>query len=227
MPLTQLPGLISILFSNPLAFVLIAIILLAAITIHEYAHAFVADKLGDPTPRVQGRVTLNPLAHLDPVGTALLFFIGFGWGKPVEFDAYNLKDPVRDTALIAVAGPASNLLLAAILAVVLPTMINFAPATSPLLYFILSTSIFYNCMLAIFNLLPLHPLDGGKILSSLLPPATALEYDRFMYRYGNLVLLALIVPWSGSSPLSAIISPPISLMSKVFLNLANVILQLG
>ncbi len=227
MPFNQLPGLISIAFSNPFAFIIIAVILLGAITIHEFAHAFIADRLGDPTPRLQGRVTLNPLAHLDPVGTLMLVFIGFGWGKPVEFDPYNLKQPVRDTALIAIAGPASNLILAAILAVLIPTLINMAPATGQLLYFILSTSIFYNCMLAIFNLLPLHPLDGGKILSSLLPATTAIEYDRFMYRYGHLVLLALIVPWNGMSPLSAIISPPISITASLFMNLAAVILKLG
>ena len=221
----QLPGLISIAFSNPLAFIIVAGILVMAITIHEFAHAYVADRLGDPTPRVQGRVTLNPLAHLDPVGTVMLLFVGFGWGKPVEFDAYNLKQPVRDTALIAAAGPASNLALAGILAVLIPTLINTAPTVGPLLYFILSTSIFYNCMLAIFNLLPLHPLDGGKILSSLLPPVTAIEYDRFMYRYGHLVLLALIIPWNGISPLSAIIGPPITIVSNVFMNLAEVILR--
>ena len=223
----QLPGLISIAFSNPLAFMLVAGILLAAITIHEFAHAWIADRLGDPTPRLQGRVTLNPLAHLDPVGTILLLFIGFGWGKPVEFDPYNLKDPVRDTALIAAAGPASNLVMAALLAILIPTMINIAPATGPFLLVVLSISIFYNCMLAVFNLLPLHPLDGGKILSSLLPPATAVEYDRFIYRYGNFVLLALLLPWSGTSPLSALITPPITVITQLFMNLANFMLQLG
>lgn len=227
MSLEQIPGLISILFTSPIAFFLIAIILLAAITIHEFAHAWVADHLGDPTPRVQGRVTLNPLAHLDPMGTVLLFLIGFGWGKPVMFDPYNLKNPVKDTALIAAAGPASNLVMAALLAVIIPILINMAPGTSPVLYFILSTSIYYNCMLAIFNLLPLHPLDGGKILSALLPSTTALEYDRFMYRYGSLVLLALIIPWRGVSPLSALITPPIMVLTELFMNLADVILQLG
>lgn len=223
----QLPGLISIAFSNPLAFMIIAVILLVAITIHEFAHAWIADRLGDPTPRLQGRVTLDPRSHLDPVGTLLLLFIGFGWGKPVEFDPYNLKQPVRDTALIALVGPMSNLALAAVLAVFIPTMINIAPSTGPLLYFILSTSIFYNCMLAIFNLLPLHPLDGGKILSSLLPATSAIEYDRFMYRYGHLVLLALIVPWNGTSPLSAIVTPPIAIVTSLFMSLANIILKIG
>jgi Zn-dependent protease len=227
MSFEQIPGLISILFTSPVAFFLIAIILIAAITIHEFAHAWMADRLGDPTPRVQGRVTLNPLAHLDPMGTALLFFIGFGWGKPVMFDPYNLKNPVKDTAIIAAAGPASNLAMAAILAILIPVLINLAPGTSPVLYFILSTAIYYNCMLAIFNLLPLHPLDGGKILSAMLPPTTALEYDRFMYRYGQLVLLALIIPWGGVSPLSTLISPPIMALTSLFMNLADVILKLG
>jgi len=220
----QLPGLISVLFSNPLAFILIAGILLAAITIHEFAHAWLADRLGDPTPRVQERVTLNPLAHLDPVGTAMLLLIGFGWGKPVQFDPYNLKNPVRDAALIAAAGPASNLLMALLLAIILPLIINLSPITGPFLLVVLQVSIFYNCMLAIFNLLPLHPLDGGKILSALLPPTTAIEYDRFMYRYGNLVLIALIIPWNGISPLSAFISPPIAYTTSAFMSLASFIL---
>lgn len=223
----QLPGLISIAFTNPLAFVIVALVLVAALTIHEFAHAWVADHLGDPTPRVQGRITLNPLAHLDPMGTLLLFVIGFGWGKPVQFDPYNLKNPVRDIALIAAAGPLSNLVMAGVLAVLLPTLINLSPTIGPLLHLILVLGIFYNCMLAVFNLLPLHPLDGGKILSSLLPPTTAIEYDRFMYRYGHLVLLALIIPWNGTSALSTIILPPITFLSDLFMRLALIVLSLG
>src|SRR3972149_11313525 len=93
--------------------------LIISITIHEFAHGFAADKLGDPTPRIQGRLTLNPKAHLDPFGTIMILLVGFGWGKPVQFDPYNLKDPRRDAALISLAGPASNIILAILLSIIL------------------------------------------------------------------------------------------------------------
>src|SRR3989338_7102351 len=98
------------LFSSLETLFIVIIALLSAITIHEFSHAWVADRLGDPTPRLMGRVTLNPLAHLDPIGTIALLLIGFGWGKPVPFDPFNLENPRRDSALIALAGPASNLI---------------------------------------------------------------------------------------------------------------------
>ena len=108
-----------LLFSNPLAFFILFPGLLLSITIHEFAHAWVADKLGDPTPRHQGRVTLDPRAHLDPWGTVALLLTRFGWGKPVQFDPYNLKHPLRDTAIVALAGPISNLIVATGLALTL------------------------------------------------------------------------------------------------------------
>ena len=104
--------LCSTLFSNPFLFLLEIIALVSALTFHEFAHAWMADKLGDPTPRLQDRLTLNPAKHLDPLGTLLLLVAGFGWGKPVEFDPFNLRHPRRDTALIALAGPVSNILMA-------------------------------------------------------------------------------------------------------------------
>jgi len=114
-----MPGLIANYLSNPMSLLFVAAALLSAITVHEFAHAFMAERLGDPTPRLQGRLTLNPLAHLDPLGTLMLFIIGFGWGKPVQFDPYNLKNPRRDAALISFAGPLSNIILASILSIVL------------------------------------------------------------------------------------------------------------
>ncbi|NCS97110.1 MAG: site-2 protease family protein [Candidatus Pacebacteria bacterium] len=201
--------LLTLLFESPLLFVLAAGGLIIALTIHEFAHAFIADKLGDPTPTYQGRVTLNPLAHLDPLGTLAILVVGFGWGKPVQFDPFNLKDPKRDTALIALAGPASNILLAIALAVVyhlLPGTTFFLGIVAPVLQYIISI----NVMLAIFNLVPVYPLDGSKIFQALLPAENALAYEQFMQRYGSIVLLMLIVPWSGSSPVQALISPIIS-----------------
>lgn len=208
--------LLSLLFESPLLFVLIAGGLVIALTIHEFAHAFVADKLGDPTPTYQGRVTLNPLAHLDPVGTLAILLVGFGWGKPVQFDPFNLKDPKRDTALIALAGPASNILLAIALTIVyhlLPETVFFLGILAPVLNFIISI----NVMLAVFNMVPVYPLDGSKILQALLPPENALAYEQFMQRYGSIVLLMLIVPWAGSSPVHSLITPIISFIMGILI----------
>lgn len=209
-------GLISLLTSNPIAFFILASILIMAITVHEFAHAWMADRLGDPTPRHQDRLTLNPLAHLDPLGTAMIFLIGFGWGKPVMFDPYNLKNPVRDTAIVALAGPVSNLLLAAVIAVGMPLLSNVTGIPDQITQTIGMLAIFYNVMLAIFNLVPVHPLDGGKVVLALLSRQMALEYEDFMRRYGTIVLLALIIPWTGTSAISALITPVINVVTSLY-----------
>jgi len=202
--------MIDILFSNPIAFAIIFPALLLAITIHEFAHAWMADKLGDPTPRYQGRVTLDPRAHLDPIGTAAIFLTSFGWGKPVQFDPYNLKNPSRDTALVALAGPASNLILATALGLLLKL---------GLLGGILAVAayqiVFINVILAIFNLVPIYPLDGSKIIVPLLPKDSAWEYENFMKRYGMFILIFMIIPWNGASPISQLIGPVISLVTML------------
>ena len=203
--------MISLLFTNPFEFFIAFGGLLISLTIHEFAHAWVADRLGDPTPRAQGRVTLNPVAHLDPIGTLLLLFTRFGWGKPVEIDPFNLKHPVRDSAMIALAGPAVNLSLAVSLALIvrainLPESVGLAVVQV----------IIVNVVLAIFNLVPVHPLDGSKILVALLPKHTALEYELFMHRNGVFVLLGLLIPWTGStSPMSQLISPVIRFVTQL------------
>ena len=186
--------------------------LVIAITIHEFAHAATADRLGDPTPRSQGRLTLNPLAHLDPVGTIMLLLFRFGWGKPVVFDPYNLAHPRRDTGIISFAGPISNLLLASLLSLGL----RFLPLPlflQPLLYI----TIFLNLTLAVFNLVPVYPLDGEKILAALLPRDLAYEYQAVMSRYGTIILIFLILPVFGTSPIISLISPLISFLSKLLL----------
>ncbi len=187
--------------------------LVIAITIHEFAHAATADRLGDPTPRSQGRLSLNPLAHLDPVGTIMLFLFRFGWGKPVIFDPYNLAHPRRDAGLISLAGPFSNLLLAILMSLVL-RLLPLPLIIQPLFYI----TILLNISLAIFNLIPVHPLDGEKILSAILPRDLAYEYQAVMGRYGTVILIFLILPVFGSSPITSLISPIIEFISRFLLH---------
>ncbi len=208
--------MLDLLFSNPIAFAILAAVLIASLAIHEFAHAWTADHLGDPTPRSQGRVTLNPLAHLDPLGSIALLLIGFGWGKPVLFDPYNLKNPVKDAALIALAGPASNLIIATLFAIALKLgLLSFLGmfGASAIATLIISL----NVMLAIFNLVPVFPLDGEKILVALLPRTTAIEYSQFMRRYGMIVLIFLLAPWSGNPPIARLISPIIGFITNLLI----------
>lgn len=179
--------------------------LIIAITIHEFSHAFAANRLGDPTARLAGRLTLNPLKHLDPIGTLALIIFRFGWGKPVPVDHYNLQNPIRDSAIISLAGPASNV-VSAILASLIFNYLAI-PAIQPFLIFFITISV----MLAVFNLLPLHPLDGSHILAALLPKDLAREYNDFSRRYGFIILLALIFPIFGTTPpIQALLIPPIN-----------------
>jgi Zn-dependent protease len=191
---------------------------IVAITIHETAHAWMADRLGDPTARLMGRLSLNPLVHYDPIGTTLLLVlvimraigipvIPFGWAKPVRFDPYNLKNPRRDSALISFAGPLANLILAIILGIAVQLLSTpFSPI--PFIAGILYPFIILNVVLAIFNLIPIHPLDGGKILIGLLPAKDAYEADRFLNRYGVIILFLLIFPtFGGTSPIFMFLTP--------------------
>lgn len=201
------------LLDNPILLIFGLVGLIVAITVHEFAHAFVADKLGDPTPRMQDRVTLDPRAHMDPMGTIALLMVGFGWGKPVPFDPYNLKEPIRDTALIALAGPLSNIIVATIISAV----IHLLPLPA-IIYAALLPVLSINLVLAIFNLIPVYPLDGSKIILVLLPQEAAYEYEQIMTQYGMYILLGLILPiWNGTSAISLIISPVMNLLYSLFL----------
>jgi Zn-dependent protease len=187
------------LLSNPLLFIVVFGGIILAISLHEAAHAFMADYLGDPTPRSLGRTTLNPLAHLDLLGTLAILTTGFGWGKPAPFDPYNLKDPKRDTALIALAGPASNLILAIISALFLrlgpPSLVALA----------LQVFIQLNITLALFNLIPVPPLDGSKVIGAFMSHEKAARYQSAV---NPLLLLVLVFPiFSGHSIASLIITP--------------------
>lgn len=208
--------MIDLFFASPLLFLIIFPGLLLAITIHEFAHAWMADRLGDPTPRSQGRLTLDPRAHLDPLGTLAILLTRFGWGKPVEFDPYNLREPLRDSALIALAGPASNIIMAIILSLVL----RFVSLPWEWLAVGLLQVLIINVVLAIFNLVPVYPLDGSKIILALLPPQAALEYESFMHRYGMWLLIFIIFPWNGASLVSQFIWPLVQIVVTALLGAA-------
>jgi Zn-dependent protease len=203
------------LFNNPFAFVAWLVALAVAITIHEFAHALAADRLGDPTPRVQGRLTLNPLAHLDPLGTLMLLIARFGWGKPVQFDPFNLRHPRRDSAIISLAGPVSNILLATLLSVILRMALTTDAAM--LAYVLIQPVIILNVFLAVFNLVPIHPLDGFKIVEGILPPEYAKQWHE-LEPYGMIFLLFMVFPvFGGTAPVSRIISPVISFLLSLLL----------
>ncbi len=207
--------MLNYLFTNPLLFVIYLIALLVAIAVHEFSHAAVADYLGDPTPRLQGRLNLNPLVHIDNLGLIFLLLFGFGWGKPVQFDPYNLKNPRKDAALISIAGPTSNFLLAIALSIILRLFILFhLNIMSTIGSFILIPVISLNVVLGVFNLLPINPLDGFKIVGGILPEDKAREWYQ-LERYGLIFLLMLIFPIGSSSLLDIIIRPAVSF----FLNL--------
>ena len=194
--------------------------ILAALTFHEYAHGWVADKRGDPTARLLGRLTLNPLAHLDPVGTLALIFTPVGWAKPVPVNFSNLQHPRRDMVLVAAAGPGANLVLASVCAGSLRLFDGtewasestwWLPLLTPV-YHMLHWSVLINVALAVFNLIPLLPLDGGRVMAGLLPPRQAASYGR-LERYGFAILLLLI--FSGA--VDRLIWPPIALVAGLLL----------
>ncbi len=195
--------------------------LIIAITFHEFCHALAADHMGDPTPRSRGRLTLNPLAHADPIGTIALPLInlitGFptiGWAKPVPIDPFNFRHPKKDEIIVSLAGPASNLLLAIIGSLI----IRFLPLSEIfILFFYLLT--FVNISLFIFNLIPIPPLDGSHILLNILPEKSRLQWEETFDRYGFILIIVLVFfpIANGQSLVSLVISPIISFISHLLL----------
>jgi Zn-dependent protease len=197
------------------------ITLVIAFTIHELAHAWVAVELGDDTPRRMGRLTLNPLAHLDPIGSLLLVFAGFGWAKPVMTNPYNFRNgPRLGMAIVAAAGPLSNLLMALLAAIPLRlgllgnnfTSIGVLP--SPALFLLDFVQI--NILLMLFNLLPIGPLDGMKVLRGLAPREWDPVVD-LLERWGMFILLALVLV--GGRFLSLILDGPTNFLLRLLLGL--------
>lgn len=179
--------LLSLLRDDPLTFVLLAVALIEALALHEYAHALAADLQGDRMPRAFGRLTLNPVKHLDPLGTLMIFLVGFGWGKPVEFRPQALASKRFGAAIVALAGPMMNLLLATISALALSLPVGNDGMLVRFLYIFFSL----NVVLAVFNLLPLPPLDGSRLLTIFLPPNRQ-NIIYFLDKYGFIILLGLV-----------------------------------
>jgi Zn-dependent protease len=210
---------------DPVTVVLGFGVLLLSLTIHEAAHAWTADRLGDPTARRLGRVSFNPIVHMDLFGTVILPLLAavsrlplIGWAKPVPVDTRNLRNPRRDFMLVAAAGPISNLLQAAVAAIILRIALAAgggtiaAGTTAGTVVEVLFLAVQINLLLAFFNLIPVPPLDGGNVLLGLLPPRMAYRYAQ-LRQYGFLVLYALLL----TGVASAIIMPPTNLFMRLFL----------
>jgi Zn-dependent protease len=183
-----------------------------AIVCHEVSHGYVAWRFGDPTARMLGRLTLNPLKHIDIVGTLMIFFIGIGWAKPVPVVFENLRNPKRDMIWVAAAGPITNIILATVSAFLLRGLVaygNPAASGSPLAMLVepvvlmLAFSVYINLLLAIFNMIPVPPLDGGRVLVGLLPYRQAAAWSR-IEPYGMMIIIALVF---FTNMFSYIISP--------------------
>jgi Zn-dependent protease len=209
---------------DPIAFLLLLPPLLFALTVHEWSHGYTALRLGDPTARLLGRLTLNPLAHLDPIGSLLMLLPPhFGWAKPVPVDPRYLRHPRRDLMWIALAGPFSNLVLAVVFGALLQGLARSGmlaahprldAAGAPAVMLQLGVQI--NLVLMAFNLIPIFPLDGSRVLSGLLSPALAERY-RAMEPVGPFLLLALVLvgPLLGVSVIGAFVSPVVHGLGRV------------
>ncbi len=177
--------------------------------LHELAHGFAAIKLGDNTPKYQGRMTLNPMAHIDWMGALCIIFFGFGWAKPVQVNMYNFRNPKRDMAITALAGPLSNFIVAFIIGLFFAPVLNWAVNTGSLvamiLWYFLQYLVIYNIYIGLFNLIPIAPFDGSRILSSVLP-------DKYYYmimryeRYSFWIIILLFYVFNLGNGLSALAS---------------------
>lgn len=195
---------------------------IVAFTVHEYAHARVADALGDPTPRMTGRVTLDPFAHIDWIGLIMLLFVGFGWAKPVQVNTGRFKHPRRDSVLVAIAGPCSNLFIAVAAGLLYVIVARFAirlGTAGAVILKILAPFVTWNSVLFAFNVLPVPPLDGYKVIRGASKHPNG-GYFRFMDKYSQIVFIVLIVSNIGSwlvSMISTLVQLPMLTLAQFIL----------
>jgi len=208
-------GLIKLLISDPAAFVMLSVLLLYSVIFHELAHGWVAYKMGDPTAKLMGRLTLNPLKHLDPIGTLMLLIIGFGWAKPVPVNLENIPIDKRRKGIILVsaAGITANIICAFIALLLLQLL---APGPEDIIYKILHLLAFINILLAAFNLIPIPPLDGSKIIMGFAPESV----NRVLYQiepFGIIIVIGLL--YLGA------LNPVIELLQYIIVNFISLILH--
>lgn len=181
-----------LLFQQPILFVVWVLAILIALSVHEFSHAWVSTLLGDDTAKRMGRLTLNPMSHVDLLGLLALVTIGFGWGKPVPYNAYNLRNQKWGPTVIALAGPGMNLFVALVLSLTLRLLLPGLGENNLLVQF-LFLSVYLNVALLLFNLIPLPPLDGSKLLLTLLHGSSADRARHFLETRGPLILIGLVI----------------------------------
>ncbi|MDQ2854647.1 MAG: site-2 protease family protein [Chloroflexota bacterium] len=188
--------------ASPQVLVGIAVALVVGITFHEFSHAFLADQLGDHRPRALGRVSLNPIRHLDPIGTLFFVIAGFGWGKPVPVNAYALRPGRTGLTIVALAGPFANFVVAAAVAILFRLLQLAGLLDAPFARDVVALVVYFNVALGLFNLIPIPPLDGYNVVVPLLPPRQAFVVQRYaQYGYIALLLLLLLSYGGGNGPL--------------------------
>lgn len=196
------------------------IVIFLTLPIHEFAHGFVANKLGDPTARYQGRLTLNPMAHIDYLGALCILLVGFGWAKPVPINSYYFKKPKRDIALTALAGPVSNLIMALVVTLLRNILIVLVGRRSVAMEYVLPTLVYIsiiNISLAVFNLIPVPPLDGSRILFAFLPDKYYYKLMRYEQYFIWVVFIILV---------SGFLDYPLSVIQIFFWDIINSIASL-
>lgn len=210
--------------ANPAIFLGLLLALVVGISVHEFSHAWMANRLGDPTAESQGRLTLNPLSHLDLMGTIMIFLIGFGWGKPVPYNPANLRNgPISGGAMVAIAGPAANIVTAAVLGLLFRNLITFSGAsvdgTTEAIATILAIVVQINIALAIFNIIPIPPLDGYRVLLRFLPPHVVPSITRLELQGPFLLLLIVLLDqwFLRIGIFNAILGPPVFFLRGLFL----------
>ena len=228
------------LFAAVIFFTAAVTALVLGISFHEFSHAYIADTLGDGLPRRMGRVTLDPLAHLEPMGTVLMLMVGFGWGRPVPVNPYATRDPKAALGLTAVAGPLSNFVVAAVAG--LPIKLELVPWSSPFDEFnaralalngwqfdeyasvYLSAVVLFSLILGVFNLIPIAPLDGFKVAVGFLPRDLSEAFAR-LEPYGPIILITLILLpfFTGTFLLFEIMQPVIEILGRLFAGEGNIV----